>query len=135
MKRIKPESRRGNIEEFIFSLYHGFKPKIIDLSISGRITPSLRRRLTIQINNIISRCTLCKIGATGDADIRSAFNDYRAQFSKMYLIYKSTSKNNVASLEVEYIQKFYGRTLNKSTTKTTRLSSYDGFYYLYIVTD
>lgn len=136
MKRPRPEPKRDSIDDFIYSLFNGFKPNVIDISESGRVTDrSVRWKITRKIGHLVDTYFNVKIGVTGDSLIRTDQTDYRGNYSKMFLIYKSRSKKNISDLEVHYINKFYGKTDNKSKTKASRLSTFDGYYYLYVVTN
>ncbi len=136
MKRPRPLPSRNNFQEFIYSMFNGFEPKIIDESVTGHITSrSLKIKVTRKIKELVDNYPNCKIGATGDPRIRSGYPDYRSKYSRMFLVYKSKSFNYVADIECHYIKKFLGRTDNISVNKAIKLSSYDGYYYLYVVTN
>ncbi len=137
--RPYPLNDRTKMDEFWRKIWNGSPPQIEDIAITGIINSELRRKITISINNIINQESInaCKIGKTGDARIRTDQKDYRADYSKMYLLYKSTSKGNISSIEVDYIKKYKKTHKDKIDNiiehKAGRMFSYDGYYYLYIV--
>ena len=135
-RRLRPEPKRDSFDEFIYSLFNGFKPTIIDISETGRITDrAVKWRTTRKITELIDNFHRVKIGVTGDSLIRSDQTDYRANYSTMYLVYKSRSKDYVCDFEIHYINKFWDMIDNRSNTRANRLSTYNGYYYLYVVTD
>lgn len=116
-------------------MFFGFKPDIYDVSVTGHIYNDLVvRKVKRVITKIIKEHKNCKIGATGDFRIRVDQDDYRnPRYSVMYLVYKSTSFDYVADFEVHFINLFLGKTDNISRTRVSKLSSYNGVYYLYVV--
>lgn len=126
-------------QKFWKTFWNGEKPKINeDYCLKGRVSPELKRKITINLKNIIAQSSKYKIGKTGDAYIRTDKNDYRNGYNKMYLIFKSKSDSIVSELEENYIAKFIEDEKNdnkrvKSPGKG--MYSYDGYYYLYIVTN
>ncbi len=105
--RPYPLNDRTKMDEFWRKIWNGSPPQIEDIAITGIINSELRRKITISINNIINQESInaFKIGKTGDAQIRTDQKDYRSEYSKMYLLYKSKSKENISSIEVDYIKK------------------------------
>ncbi len=73
----------------------------------------------------------------GDLSVRMDYNDYRKGFEFVERVYKSKSIENIKSYEVELIKKFQKidpiKVLNISTTKAHKLTTYNGFYYIYVV--
>jgi hypothetical protein len=111
-----------------------------NLCVAGRITPQLKRKLTTNINTIISNCSAFKIGKTGDSYIRCDKNDYRNSYSHMYIIYKSSSNDYVSQLEEDYIDKYllsHSEQIKNLQVKAQekKMFSYGGYYYLYVVTN
>ena len=125
--------------EFWLSIWNGAPPKIEDISITGIINSTLKRKITSNINLIINKeeVNAFKIGKTGDSRIRVDKNDYRGKYYKMYLLYRSTSKDNISSIEVDYIKKYRkthpDKIDNITTHKVGNMYSYNGYYFLYIV--
>ena len=137
--RPYPLNERTKWNEFWLSVWNGSPLQIEDIAITGIINSGLKRKITISINNIIKQESInaFKIGKTGDAQIRTDKKDYRADYSTMYLLYKSTSKENISSIEVDYIKKYKKTHKDKIDNiiehKAGKMFSYDGYYYLYIV--
>jgi len=121
------------------NFWSGTKPDIEDSwCITGRVDSKLKQRLTLNINKIINHHDIFKIGKTGDSYIRSDHKDYRNDYTFMYMIYKSSSKDNVSKLEEHYIEKYMNSHPNKNQNRRIyspgkTMYSYDGYYYLYIV--
>ena len=112
----------------------------MDNYVTGRINRQIRLRIANRINEAIEESTMFKVGKTGDSWIRTDAVDYREQpYKKMHLIFRSSSKQVIDELEVEYITKYLkkepNRCMNKSTAKLGNMFTYDGYYWLYIVTD
>ena len=73
----------------------------------------------------------------GDTYVRMDAKDYRSNFNFVERVYKSTSKENIINYEVELIKKFKlsnpTKVVNISTNRASRLTTYNGYYYIYIV--
>lgn len=129
------------LDKIIKHVWDGSKPNIdYQHCISGIINPTLKRKLTTNIKKIINDHSFFKIGKTGDPYIRADKTDYRKNYYHMFLIYKSTSKKNISLLEEHYIEKlmllYPDKTRNKRVIAYGKeMFTYEGYYYLYIVTD
>jgi hypothetical protein len=98
---------------FFKDLLYGEAPIVDDsLLIGGHKNSNTQRVLTKNINDLISGYKYLKIGKSGDADIRADQKDYRGNYSKMYLLYQSTSKSYVQHYEAYYIDRFYKQIQN-----------------------
>lgn len=137
-KELHPLYNRSWLETF-FKDFNGLPPKLVGkTAITGVLSnPSTKRKVTIRINEIISKATEIKIGAMGDTSARMDQNDYRTGFEFVERVYKSTSKENIIAYEVELIKKFKvinpKKVVNISTNRASRLTTYNGFYYIYVV--
>jgi negative regulator of genetic competence, sporulation and motility len=73
----------------------------------------------------------------GDTSVRMDNKDYRSGFEYVERVCKSTSKVNIINYEVELIKKFKiiepSKVVHVSTSKASRLTTYNGFYYIYVV--
>ena len=73
----------------------------------------------------------------GDTDVRMDDKKYREDFEFVQRVYKTTSKQAAKDMEVYLIKKFkqtHGSILlNVSEAPASRLTTYNGFYYVYIV--
>ena len=74
-----------------------------------------------------------KIGKSGDAIIRKSYNDYKGNYSKMYLLARSKNPELISRLEKDCIKKFYNENENISRASGGKMRTYNGFYYLYVV--
>lgn len=125
--------------KFWKSFWQNTKPQIeMSFCLTGRIEPKLKTKITKTINQIIIHHEIFKIGKTGDSYIRSDQKDYRNDYTYMYLIYKSTSPDNISKLEEHYIEKYMKSHPENNQNKRVKspgkkMYSYDGFYYLYLV--
>ena len=73
----------------------------------------------------------------GDTSVRMDAIDYRKNYDYVVRIYKTKSKETARNLEVALIKKFQKeypiKVDNKSTSRAGRLTTYTGFYYIYVV--
>lgn len=73
----------------------------------------------------------------GDTLVRMDSNDYRKGFEFVERVYKSKSKEKIIEYEVELIKKFKAKkdkkVTNISTKRAWRLTTYNGFYFIYVV--
>ena len=128
-------------DKIVKNFWDGAKPNLnIDFCETGIINSVLKSKLTKNINKIIKDYKIFKIGKTGDPYIRSDKKDYRNGYNHMFIIYKSTSEKNISAIEEEYIEKFMNLEPNKIQNKRInapgkKMQSYDGYYYLYLVTN
>ena len=78
-----------------------------------------------------------KTGVTGDTLVRMDADDYRNGWDFVIFAYKTKSKPKIIDYEVEFIKKFLKdcpeKVMNISTNKAGRLTTYNGFYYIYVV--
>lgn len=126
-------------QKFWKSFAYGSKPEIVDCSITGRITPSLKASLTRKINGLLLTNGSVKIGKTGDGYIRSDYRDYRSAFTQMHLLFRSKSETVITQLEELYISKYMAShpeqiANRRAVAPGKRMYSYNGYYYLYAVT-
>lgn len=127
-------------QKFWKNFWSGTKP-IIEKSFceTGFVNQKTKYNVTKNINHIISHHqSIFKIGKTGDSYIRSDYKDYRNDYTYMYLLYKSTSKIFVTTLEEFYIAKYMKSHPQENQNKRIvspgkEMYSYDGYYYLYLV--
>lgn len=128
-------------QKFWKGFWNGSKPAIVTQHcVTGRISPTLKRQITTNINSILQNHSSFKIGKTGDAYIRCDKNDYRNGYNHMYLLYKSTSSIFVSELEEHYISKYkesHPDSIKNLRVKAPgkRMYTYDGYYFLYLVAD
>ena len=138
--RPHPKESRSRLDEFLRRFFiAGKRPEVVhDDFCTGRITPSLKRTITNKISALLNVYDYLKIGKTGDHWVRTDFEDYRGNFSHMYLIYRSSSTAFVSELEELYIAKFLAshpeQVLNRRIKSPgKKMVSFDGYYYLYVV--
>lgn len=109
-----------------------------DAFITGRLTPQVKSRVTKRLNKAIEGHGAFKIGKTGDAWVRTDQNDYRKDYYKFHLIFRSSSKLVIDTLECDYIKRYMRshpeNCRNRSAHRLGRMYSYDGYYWLYVVT-
>lgn len=138
--RPHPSSDRTNLKEFLRNLTIGNRPMVVDDEyITGRLTAKVKSRITKRLNKAIADEGLFKIGKTGDVWVRTDQNDYRSEYRRFHLIFKSSSQAVIDRLEVEYIRKYLriqpDRCQNNTVHMVGNMFSYDGFYWLYVVTE
>jgi hypothetical protein len=128
------------LDRFLSNLFYGTKP-LIEKSFcsSGLIKPSLKSTITKNLNCILEGCAGFKIGKTGDSYIRTDYSDYRKSYNYMYLLYKSKSRKSVSAIEEHYIAKYMDMHPDYSENRRVnspgkKMQSYNGYYYLYVVT-
>lgn len=133
-----PLANETNWQQFWKGFWNGEKPKQnSDNIVTGHYNANTKRAITQRINNIIDDSKSIKIGKTGNSDLRSDFNDYRAIYKEMHLIYKSSSEEYISTAEEDYIKKFSkshaSKIDNKTDKRVGKMYSYDGYYYMYVV--
>ncbi len=130
------------INGFIKDIRIGEKPCIetcfcIENNIlNNGIKSSITKKIELIINHKTNKKKTFKFGKTGHPNIRTDQNDYRANpYLFMYLLFKTTNKTHIESLEIYYSKKYYyhKRNANYDTKSLGKMRSYDGFYYLYLV--
>ncbi|UBM61324.1 hypothetical protein LA303_07790 [Candidatus Sulfidibacterium hydrothermale] len=136
---LHPVKNRSNWKEFWKTFWKGEPPKLVGkTAITGRITNlSTKIKVTKRIIEILNVASEIKIGVTGDTEARMDGIDYRKGFDYVTRVYKTTSKEVAINYEVELIKKFKKshpkKVLNKSITKASRLTTYNGIFYVYVV--
>lgn len=137
-KELHPLNNRSWLEAF-FKNFNGKPPKLVGkAAITGVLSkPATKRKVTIRINEILARASEIKIGVMGDTLVRMDSNDYRKGFEFVERVYKSKSKEKIIGYEVELIKKFKAKkdtkVTNISTKRAWRLTTYNGFYFIYVV--
>ncbi len=87
------------------------------------------------IQDILDEYKSIKIGKTGNPKNRITQKDYNGQYSKMFLILKSKKRSLISNMERESIREYDFYNDNISMLSGGRMSSPDGYYYLYVVAD
>jgi hypothetical protein len=105
---------------------------------SASNSSGLKWKITYRVNKIIKDHgeDKHKFGKSGHPPYRVTMEDYRSEpYTKMFLLYQSTSADEISQLEVHYIKKYKKLKLveNKSETPNHKMVSYEGKYYLYLV--
>jgi negative regulator of genetic competence, sporulation and motility len=136
---LHPLNNRSEWTEFWLTFWNGHPPILQGKSaLVGRLAnPSTKSKVTKRINEILSKASQIKIGVMGDTQARMDRNDYRNNFDFVTRVYKTTSKETAREYEVELIKKYKKshpeKVLNISETKASRLVTYNGSYYIYVV--
>lgn len=135
---LHPIKNRSSIEDFFKTIWHGTPPKLVGSKAeTGYLTPNNKAKVTIRIKNIAETCADFKIGVMGDTLVRMDDNNYRSNFNFVQRVYKSTSKEIIKAYEVELIKKFKplypSKIQNISTSPASKLTTYNGYYYIYVV--
>ena len=109
--------------------------EVVDISITGRKSPELQRKLSRKINGLLQEHRYTKIGKTANADVRFRKEDYKS-YHTMYLVYATSSKNYIAHYESLFIKKFMDRLDNQHHHSTGRVPDVKPIcYYLYVVVE
>ncbi len=136
---LHPVLNRSEIAKFFRTLWLGKPPKLVGKSaVTGHLTnPATKRKVTMRINEILKIADVIKIGATGDTLSRMDKEDYRGNWEFVSRVYKTKSLERAKEYEVELIKKFKksypSQVKNISEAKAGRLTTYNGFYYIYVV--
>ena len=137
-RELHPLNNRTDFDEFFKSIWYGSPPKLVGkTALTGYLNAPTKSRITKRINEILSRSSKIKIGAMGDTSTRMDAKDYRSSFDFVERVFKSSSEDIIKDLEVELIKKFKkshpDKVTNISESRAGRLTSYNGYYYVYVV--
>ena len=130
---------RSEWDGFWRTFWNGEPPLLVGkTAITGRITnPSTKSKVTKRINEILNVASEIKIGVMGDTEVRMYGKDYRNNFEYVSRVYKTTSKEIARNYEVELIKKYKkshpNNVLNISEARASRLTTYNGNFYVYVV--
>lgn len=136
---LHPVINRTGLAEFFRTLWFGKAPQLVGKpAITGHLTNSAtKRKVTMRLNEILNIADIIKIGVSGDTDARMDKDDYRGSWEYVSRVYKTTSIERAKDYEVELIKKFKkshpNQITNISETRAGRLTTYNGFYYIYVV--
>lgn len=136
---LHPVINRSEFKSSLRDLWYGKPPKLIGKSpVTGFINNLIvKKQITARIKNVIKISSSIKIGVMGDTSVRMDALDYRGNYDYVVRIYKTSCKETARNLEVLLIKKFKkeypDKVDNISTSKAGRLTTYNGFYYIYIV--
>lgn len=136
---LHPVINRSAFKSSLRDFWYGKPPKLIGKSpVTGLLNNSIiKREITTRIKNVLKISNSIKIGVMGDTSVRMDALDYRENYDYVVRIYKTSSEETARNLEVLLIKKFKKEYPNKvdniSTSKAGRLTTYNGFYYIYIV--
>jgi hypothetical protein len=136
---LNPVANRKRVSKILRNLRYGKVPLLVGKDpITGHLyLPATKRRVSMRVNAILDIADIIKIGVSGDTDVRTDYGDYRRTWKYISRVYKTTSKKNAKNFEVELIKKFKkshpDQVANISVSKAPRLTTYDGFYYIYVV--
>jgi hypothetical protein len=137
-KELNPIITRSAFENFLRDFWHGKPPKLVGRrAVTGKMSPQLKRRVIGRIKEIVENATAVKIGVTGDTYVRMDCPKYREKFHFVQRVFRTTSEQLAIAFEVYLIDKFKKscpeKVLNISNIPAGRLTSYNGFYYVYVV--
>ncbi len=137
-RELHPTYGRTKIEKWFRNNFHGYSPNLTGKkAITGRFTPSTKAKVSIRIKQILAIASKAKIGVMGDLESRMDKLDYRFEYSFVQRVYKTKSKELAREMEVYAINKFKGcsshNIQNTSNARASRLVTYNGFYYVYVV--
>lgn len=138
---LHPREKRGLIKRIGLALFEYDPPKLVESQpIFGEVDKVVRGKITKKINKILATAKNAKIGVTGDMWVRMDYieeKSYRGKYKFVEEIYYSENGDTVADLEVEYIKKFLSlhpdKIDNKNATKVSKMTSYDGYFRIYLV--
>ena len=136
---LHPVLNRSGLVEFFRTLWLGKPPELVGKpAVTGHLTnPATKRKVTTRINEILKIADTIKVGASGDTLARMDKQDYRGNWEYVSRVYKTKSLERAKEYEVELIKKFKkshpNQVENISEAKARRLTTYNGFYYIYVV--
>lgn len=136
---LHPVRNRSSFASAIRDFWYGEPPKLVGKSAETGLlsSPIVKRKITARIKNVLKISSSIKIGVMGDTSVRMDAIDYRENYDFVVRIYKTKSKEIARNLEVTLIKKFKkefpDKVDNVSTSKAGRLTTYNGFYYIYVV--
>ncbi len=136
---LHPVKNRSSWLEFWKTFWNGEPPELKGAkAITGRLTnKNVKSNVTVRIKEILEQASEIKIGVMGDTEVRMDSSDYRNNFKFVNRVYKTTSKETAIKYEVELIKKFKkshaDKVKNISEARAGRLTTYNGFYYIYVV--
>lgn len=136
---LHPVKNRSSFKSSLIDLCYGKPPRLIGKSpVTGSLNNLIvKREITSRIKNVLKISNSIKIGVMGDTSVRMDALDYRGNYDYVVRIYKTSSEEMARNLEVLLIKKFKKdypyKVDNISTSKAGRLTTYNGFYYIYIV--
>jgi len=145
MNNIKPlelhkVKNRTEFESFLRNIWKGAMPDLIIAEPeTGNYThDKVKKKVHKRINAILKNAVRIKIGVTGDELTRRDGSDYRNGWYNMELVYKTKSKEAAKLFEVELITKYMksrnkDKVANKSANLASRITTYDGYYLIYVV--
>ena len=138
-KELHPHSERPEFVNVFRDFWHGKPPELVgEKAITGALKPPIKSKITRRIKGIEKTAINMKIGVMGDTKVRMDDKKYRTKFDFVERIYKTANKQAIIDYEVELIKKFKelypgDKLLNASTNRASRLTTYNGFYYIYVV--
>lgn len=137
-RELHSHNDRSNFTERFRNFWYGKPPKIVKIkAVTGSLAPAVKAKVTKRINEIARVSGQFKIGVMGDTQVRMDCKVYRAEFEYVERIYKTTSEQSIRDYEVELIKKFKAICPNKicniSEARAARLTTYNGYYYIYVV--
>ena len=136
---LHPIKNRSIFKSKLMDFWYGDPPKLVGKKPeTGYLnSPITKGKITSRINQIIKISDSIKIGVMGDTTVRMDAEDYREKYDYVSRIYKTQNKETAKNLEVALIKKFKKEHSDKmdniSTSKAGRLTTYTGFYYVYVV--
>ena len=136
---LHPVKNRSIFQSMLRDLWLGESPKLVRKKpFTGLLNNStIKRNITNRIKKVINISDSIKIGVMGDTSVRMDAKDYRANYDYVIQIYKTKSREFARNLEVTLIKKFKkehpDKVDNKSTSRAGRLTTYTGYYYIYVV--
>ena len=139
-RELHPHLNRTNFEGKFRNFWYGNPPKLTcSKAITGRLSnEEVVKQIHKRVASILKNSVKAKIGVMGDTDVRMDDKVYRRDFVFVERIFKSKSKETIRDLEVALIKKYKRSAyknilLNISEAKAGRLTTYNGFYYVYVV--
>ncbi len=136
---LHPVRNRSSFVASLRDFWYGEPPKLVGKpSVTGLLNnPIVKREITTRIKSVLKISSSIKIGVMGDTSVRMDAVDYRENYDYVVRIYRTRSKEIARNLEVILIKKFKKQFPDKvdniSTSKAGRLTTYNGFYYIYVV--
>ena len=147
-KPIELRPKNNILSNIRDDIRYGLQPKKVEcntvvISENEQFLPYKKGCVTSLIRKIANNTKAFKIGISGDIDIRMNQRDYRekdkkngVKYTKYQVVFETNDKKLAKSYEVTLVERYmrdFDNNQNREAKEATRLTTYDGFYKIYVV--